>query len=80
LLPVKSDLSPSPILDLGAAALFDKGVCKSAYPEDEMATEPENAMDYKGHEKSYSLFAAIMKWGTIASVVVTAIVVLLISN
>ncbi|MEA1014839.1 aa3-type cytochrome c oxidase subunit IV [Sphingomonas sp. LY54] len=45
-----------------------------------MATEPENAMDYKHHEKSYSLFAAIMKWGTIVSVVTTAIVVLLISN
>ena len=45
-----------------------------------MATEPDNAMDYKHHEKSYSLFAALMKWGTIASVVVAAIVVVLISN
>lgn len=42
--------------------------------------DTENGMDYPAHEGSYGGFAALMKWGTIASLVVAAIVVLLIAN
>lgn len=36
--------------------------------------------DLKAHEQTYSGFTAMMKWGTIASFIVGAIVVLLISR
>lgn len=36
--------------------------------------------DMKAHSETYSGFTAMMKWGTIASFLVGAIVVLLISN
>lgn len=45
-----------------------------------MAVEGENQVELQAHEKSYSLFASMMKWGTILSFVVAAIVVLLIAN
>lgn len=41
--------------------------------------EGEVKNDYQAHEKSYSLFASMMKWGTIISFIVAAIVVLLIA-
>ena len=39
-----------------------------------------NSGDLKAHENTYSGFTAMMKWGTIASFLVGAIVVLIISN
>ena len=45
-----------------------------------MAVEGENTGDIKAHVKSYSAFAAMMKWGTIISFVLTAIVVIVISS
>ena len=35
--------------------------------------------DIKAHETTYSGFTALLKWGTIASVIVTMIVVFLIA-
>jgi len=45
-----------------------------------MATEREAQADIQAHVNSYSRFAALMKWGTILSFILAAIVVLLISN
>ena len=45
-----------------------------------MAVEGDNPADIKAHVKSYSAFAAMMKWGTILTAIVTAIVVLIISS
>ena len=39
-----------------------------------MAAEGEVKTDLKAHEKGYSLFTALMKWGTIVSFAVAAIV------
>lgn len=36
--------------------------------------------DFKAHSETYAGFTAMMKWGTIASFLVGAVVVLLISN
>lgn len=36
--------------------------------------------DMQAHVKSYALFAGMLKWGTIISVVVTLLVVLIIAN
>ena len=36
--------------------------------------------DMQAHEKSYSLFAHMLKWGAIVSFVVALLVVLIISN
>jgi len=36
--------------------------------------------DVQAHVKSYSSFAAMMKWGTIISLIVAAIVVIIISS
>jgi len=45
-----------------------------------MAAERDIQGDLRAHVKSYSRFAAMMKWGTIVSLIVAAIVVLLISS
>ena len=45
-----------------------------------MAGEVDAQMDVQAHVKSYSRFAAMMKWGTIISFIVAAIVVILIST
>jgi hypothetical protein len=45
-----------------------------------MAVEGENQGEVKAHVESYSAFASMMKWGTIAAVIVAAIVVLIISS
>jgi hypothetical protein len=45
-----------------------------------MAVEGETQEDVRAHVKSYANFAWMMKWGTIASAVVTFIVVLIISS
>ena len=44
-----------------------------------MAAEGDTKEEFTAHAKSYSLFAAMMKWGTIISFVIAAIVVLIIA-
>lgn len=39
-----------------------------------------NEMDYPAHERNYSGFIKLFKWGTVASVIIAAIVVLIIAN
>jgi hypothetical protein len=48
--------------------------------EDKMAVEGEVQTDLQAHVKSYGRFASMMKWGTIVSSIVTAIVVIIISS
>lgn len=36
-------------------------------------------IEVKAHRSSYSLFIGMMKWGTIAAAIVTALVILLIA-
>jgi hypothetical protein len=36
--------------------------------------------DLKAHEQTYSGFTALLKWGTVASAIVTVIVIFLIAN
>jgi len=45
-----------------------------------MAAEGETRGDMQAHEKSYGRFAAMMKWGTIVSVLVAFGVILLIKS
>ena len=45
-----------------------------------MAAEGETQVELKSHEKSYASFAWMMKWGTIVSFIIAAIVVLIIST
>ena len=45
-----------------------------------MAADHGPQTDLKSHVNSYNRFSAMMKWGTILSAIVTAIVVILISN
>ena len=45
-----------------------------------MAAESEIQNEIKPHVKSYERFIWMMKWGTILSFILTAIVVILISN
>jgi hypothetical protein len=45
-----------------------------------MAADREVQADLQAHVKSYSSFAWMMKWGTIVSFIVAAIVVLLIAS
>jgi hypothetical protein len=45
-----------------------------------MAADHTPQTDLKAHLSSYNRFSAMMKWGTILSFIVAAIVVLLISN
>ena len=45
-----------------------------------MAAEGDTKEDIRFHEKSYSSFAWMMKWGTIVSFILAMIVVLIISN
>ena len=45
-----------------------------------MAAEGETQEEMRAHAKSYSAFAAMMKWGTILSFIAAMIVVLIISN
>lgn len=44
-----------------------------------MAEQP-SAMDYPEHEKTWGGFVALMKWGTIVTIAVVALVVFLISK
>ena len=45
-----------------------------------MAAQGETQNDMEAHAQSYSLFAGMMKWGAIASIVVAFVVVLIIAN
>ena len=45
-----------------------------------MAAESKSPTEVKAHEKSYSLFISMLKWGAIVTAVVTLLVVLLIAN
>ena len=45
-----------------------------------MAADREMKTDFKAHEKSYAQFAWMMKWGTIVSFIVGAIVVWIIAS
>lgn len=45
-----------------------------------MAAHGDSGFEIKAHEGTYSGFTALMKWGTIVSVIVVAIVVLLIAS
>ncbi len=45
-----------------------------------MAADGEAKTDLKAHEKGYSLFTRMMKWGTIVSFILAAFVVLLIKS
>jgi hypothetical protein len=45
-----------------------------------MVTEGEARKDLRAHESSYTRFIAMMKWGTILSLLTGAIVVYVISN
>jgi hypothetical protein len=45
-----------------------------------MAADREVQADLQAHVKSYSAFAWMMKWGTIVSFIVAAIVVLIIAS
>lgn len=38
-----------------------------------MTESKESAMDYPEHEKTYDLFIALTKWGTIISLLVVAL-------
>lgn len=35
-----------------------------------MSDDTQNAMDYPEHEKTYALFLAMAKWGTVAVIVI----------
>ena len=45
-----------------------------------MQDEMTNNGEIKAHEQTYSGFTSLLKWGTIASVIVTAIVIFLIAG
>jgi hypothetical protein len=45
-----------------------------------MAAEGNTPEDFRAHVKSYSHFAAMMKWGTILSFITGAVVVLIIAS
>ena len=45
-----------------------------------MAGQGETQNDIKAHVKSYNSFAWMMKWGTIVSAIVAALVVIMISS
>lgn len=45
-----------------------------------MATDADARKELKAHERSYDRFIAMMKWGTILSLITGAIVIYIISN
>ena len=44
------------------------------------ASDLTSGGELKAHEKSYSLFIGMMKWGTILSLIAAAIVILIIAS
>lgn len=47
---------------------------------DQKAHPTATEMDYPAHERNYGGFLSLLKWGTIASAIVTALVIYIISN
>ena len=45
-----------------------------------MAAEVDTQDEIRSHEKSYSAFSSMMKWGTILSFITAMLVILIISN
>jgi hypothetical protein len=45
-----------------------------------MADSGDHGMDYPAHEKTWSAFTGMMKWGTVACALVGALVVFLIAS
>ena len=45
-----------------------------------MAVESEAKGELEAHESSYALFSGMMKWGSIATFIVVALVVLIIAS
>jgi len=45
-----------------------------------MATDADARKELKAHERSYDRFIAMMKWGTILSVIAAFLVIMIISN
>ncbi len=45
-----------------------------------MAADVDTAKQAKTHEDTYGFFTGLMKWGTIVSAIVAAIVVLIIAS
>ena len=45
-----------------------------------MAGEPNGQGEFVAHERDYSRFTGMVKWGTIAAAIVTLIVVLMIAS
>lgn len=37
-------------------------------------------MDYPSHERNYSGFIKLLKWGSVATAIITAVVLLIIAN
>lgn len=47
---------------------------------DQKAHPTATEMDYPAHERNYGGFLSLLKWGTIASALVAALVIYIISN
>lgn len=47
---------------------------------DQKAHPTATEMDYPAHERNYGGFLSLLKWGTIASLLVAALVIYIISN
>ena len=45
-----------------------------------MAAEGDNPVEMKSHAKSYSLFASMMKWGTIICFITAMLVIFMIAE
>jgi len=45
-----------------------------------MAAEIDHVKEMKAHEGTYGMFVGLLKWGTVASAILTLIVVMLIAS
>lgn len=63
-----------------AACPLLRDASTTSFTRDDMAAEGEIQQDVAVHEKGYSSFIAMMKWGTIISLVLGLITVLVISE
>jgi hypothetical protein len=66
-------------LGLGEAASVDKDAADEDPKRIEMAAQREVQTDTQAHVRDYSRFIALMKWGTIISFLIGALVVVLIA-
>ena len=65
---------------MGEAASVDMDAADEDPKRIDMAAEREVQTDTQAHVRDYSRFLGLMKWGTIFSFVIGAIVVVLISS